>query len=1451
MKIATKANTLVLASALLGAGIAGAEDIDIYQGDVATTGNVPNVLIILDNSANWSRNNQNWPEGKQGDAELIALERVISRLNNVRVGLMMFTKGSGNEYGYLRYGIREMTPANRSKLQELMAGIRQDGVNSNEQKTAQANYTNAMYEAYRYFSGMTRYGTLDANSDYAGNGSYNIAPYKAGNIAGNPLADNQATTKYSPPLSANSACAPNFIVFIGNGFPSGDGDATTQAGAGLPNFDATQIYSSQKNNWADEWARYLNQYGVNVSQMCQEQDGVQVCPDGKITTYTIDVYKDQQDMEQTKLFRSMATVGGGQYHAATNLAQIEFALTDIFNQIQAVNSVFASSSLPVSVNTQGTYLNQIYMGVFRPDEKKNPRWLGNLKQYKFAIQTNDDGDREIFLADADGKAAVNPLTGFIKTDVRSFWSKTVAADSAFWKFRPNGEGKAQDAPDGDLVEKGAAAQRLRSLGPTDRKVYTCTSNCEADLPPENFSTANGTLVSTLTGTESAVTLTRVGTTVTGTSTTNLALLAPTDTITIGGSNVAAYNGIWSVNKGDGNTFSFNISETPVSPATGTITVSAGTSVTQNVGSLNFNASTGKVTAHLPLHGFVNNQQVTITGADVSAAMSSANIKCAGWPSTANCEYNGTFAITVLDANNFTYTPSYTNFGANQDSTTQADPPLSLTTPGQTIISCKNGVTNASITNTSVTRTAAAIGATTRVTVRLDSTPDGCTLPLALGNGNGRVTALRISGSSSDYVNITPSSIAAGTSCHGSGTDDQRKNDFCFDITVRSSTVVTSTTTIIPASPATGSIRATGIPTRNVATMTRTAGNASNVATVTIKTTEAHGFSGSSVQVNGADQPEYNGTKTVTYPAADEIRFTLTTGPTASASGTASKGSSVPATPLINWIRGVDNKDDENVNGSFTDVRASIHGDVLHSRPLLINYGGSPPLIMAYYGTNGGTFHAVQVGDDESADSVHGKEKWSFVAPEHFSRLGRLYSNAPKIFYPDLDNADDAIRRDYFFDGNIGAYQSADLQTTHIYISMRRGGRVIYALDVSDPNEPKYLWKRSNADETEAQPQWKEMGQTWSEPKFITIKKTAGVDCRLNDETTFVRGLVFGGGYDPAEEDKASGAVRTPQTGRGVFVLDATDGSLIKLLQAPLANGTRYSFAGELTLIDSDKDGCVDRIYGADTGANIYRFDIGDPNYANWKVYHVAKLGDVGHNGGSDDRKFLYRPDAVFVDSFVEADGTPTRVTTTYLMVGSGNREDPRSKVVRDAFFMVKDGIVAGTDPATVTPVKIGDTGFKEITFGPDAEILTKESVIGPEVTGWYLFFDEGEKTVNAPLTLAGITYFGTNLPKEATAQCTPNLGTARGYAINFVTGTPSFDRDGNGTYSRSDLYGNIIGGGLPPSPVSGTVCIGDECPRFCIGCCVGPDCASIEGSKITATPDPRRRRIYWYFNKDQ
>ncbi len=108
--------------------------------------------------------------------------------------------------------------------------------------------------------------------------------------------------------------------------------------------------------------------------------------------------------------KSMAAQGGGSYYDATNIQKLYDAFAAIFEQIQGTPSVFVSSSLPVSVNTQGTYLNQVFIGMFQPDKNASPKWLGNLKQYQLKY---DAATNTLRLADANSVDAIDAGTGFV------------------------------------------------------------------------------------------------------------------------------------------------------------------------------------------------------------------------------------------------------------------------------------------------------------------------------------------------------------------------------------------------------------------------------------------------------------------------------------------------------------------------------------------------------------------------------------------------------------------------------------------------------------------------------------------------------------------------------------------------------------------------------------------------------------------------------------------------------------------------------------------------------------------------------------------------------------------------------------------------------------------------------------------------------------------------------
>jgi len=466
--------TLLFTAALLFQIYAHAEDIDLFVG--ADPGNPakPNVLILLDNTGNWSAPFQN---------EIEALVTTFNALpeNKFRVGLMMFTEtGSGNsnlDGAYVRAAIRTMTPENKALYAALINSFHSGNDRSNSGKLGKA-----MAEAYYYFAGKPPYtGNNKNKTDYSGN-IYNPNPAALGAslqasrniwaLPGNAL-PSKGGSPYSNPVSAGDACAKNFIIYISNGAAQDSNSDSVEArnllaGAGGNTTTIPISPSGSMGNMGDEWARFMKSANE------------------EITTYTIDVNKvtTGQGPGWTALLQSMANVSNGKYFdVASQNDEITKALNAIFSEIQSVNSVFASVSLPISVNTQGTYLNQVYVGMFRPEENAGPRWPGNLKQYKLGFEAGT-----LKLLDADDKAAINANTGFIAECARSFWTPTAIDD--YWPS-PLGEcllpnAKRSNSPDGDVVEKGAQAYMLRSITPASRNLKTCSTAACSNL--SNFET---------------------------------------------------------------------------------------------------------------------------------------------------------------------------------------------------------------------------------------------------------------------------------------------------------------------------------------------------------------------------------------------------------------------------------------------------------------------------------------------------------------------------------------------------------------------------------------------------------------------------------------------------------------------------------------------------------------------------------------------------------------------------------------------------------------------------------------------------------------------------------------------------------------------------------------------------------------------------------------------------
>ncbi|HWJ94830.1 MAG TPA: PilC/PilY family type IV pilus protein, partial [Telluria sp.] len=500
-----------------------------------------------------------------------------------------------------------------------------------------------------------------------------------------------------------------------------------------------------------------------------------------------------------------------------------------------------------------------------------------------------------------------------------------------------------------------------------------------------------------------------------------------------------------------------------------------------------------------------------------------------------------------------------------------------------------------------------------------------------------------------------------------------------------------------------------------------------------------------------------------------------------------------------------------------------HGDVIHSRPLPVNYGGDIG-VRVFYGANDGTFRSV--------DADTGVERWSFVAPEFFGRLARLKDNSPLISYPNLNPSVSPTPepKSYFFDGSAGLFQTADSAKVWVYAGMRRGGRRIYAFDVTHPDAPVYKWRAGcpNLDNDDGcSADMSGVGQTWSTPNVALIK----------GYSTSTPVVVIGGGYDSCEDADTTSPACGGRKGGFVYILDGFTGAVVRKFE------TDRAVAADVAMVDVDNDGSPDYAYAVDTGGSIYRIDfINNPEQratlasAGWTKRKVAAT-----SGGY--RKFLFAPALLASGSKV------------YVALGSGDREHPLQsqypydRNVTNRFYVYKDDLAAPADTAAYNLDAMEDYTNQDSCSTP--QVLPNSSL-----KGWFMdlrAYGRGEQVVTSALIASGMVTFSTNRPiPPSTATCSTSLGEARGYWVNLLNGAGAINVQGTCGGDRSSPF---VGGGLPPSPVmASSVPIGDKAVSVIIGAVqkggegaeASTSSSSIGPQKHRPVISSKRKRVYRY-----
>ena len=467
--------------------------------------------------------------------------------------------------------------------------------------------------------------------------------------------------------------------------------------------------------------------------------------------------------------------------------------------------------------------------------------------------------------------------------------------------------------------------------------------------------------------------------------------------------------------------------------------------------------------------------------------------------------------------------------------------------------------------------------------------------------------------------------------------------------------------------------------------------------------------------------------------------------------------------IVNWLRGWQQYADDAVMRAYSRVVPKpekpdesylvVLGDIASSKPAYLRDPRKGYTLAGYaeykdakkgrgatvfVGANDGMLHAFAAGEGDNA----GAELWAY-APR--ITMKKLYRQASTTY---------GTNHQYTVDG---APEVADVQINGEWRSvlvsgLNAGGRGYFALDVTDPANPRALWELC-ADSTvcgsgnyDA-----DIGLTFGNPQFGTWRDAGGV-------SRWVVFLTSGYNNVPGTEGINVG------DGRGyLYVVDVATGRVLSKTSTGAGNADTPSGFARIAAITANPyaDPLVTHVYGGDNLGKMWRFDFTAPGNPK-----VLQMGDAG-----SAQPITARPEVTLcqVDS-VDKDGNVSAGVSRIVAFGTGrllDLPDIADPSVQSTYVLKDTGsAIAAADWRKASMGKLTLTASEDggtYTASGNADLSSQ--------AGWYVDFSAnvGERVNLDPTVVAGTLSVVANIPSNSTS-CSVG-GRSNLYLFDVCSGT--------------------------------------------------------------------------------